>query len=133
MSTTVSASDLIEHVSPIGFAPTLDRLNRAILAAGLQVFTTVDHAAAAQAVGLTMPATVVLLYGNPRGGTPIMLTTPSAALDLPLRVLVREDAAGRTVIAFHPVRSMLGRLGVPDEYAMRMEPAQQLLVDAIAP
>jgi uncharacterized protein (DUF302 family) len=132
MSTNASTSDLIEHVSPIGFAPTLDRLTRAIVAAGLQVFTTIDHAAAARAVGMTMPATVVLLYGNPRGGTPLMLMTPTAALDLPLRVLVREDAAGRTLVAFHPVRSLLGRLGVPDEYAKRMEPAQQLLVDAIA-
>jgi uncharacterized protein (DUF302 family) len=132
MTTNISASDLIEHVSPIGFAPTLDRLTRAIEAAGLQVFTSIDHAAAARTVGMTMPATVVLLYGNPKGGTPVMLTTPSAALDLPLRVLVREDATGRTIVAFHPVRSMLGRAGVPDEFAKRMEPAQRLLVDAIA-
>jgi uncharacterized protein (DUF302 family) len=132
MPTNVSASDLVEHVSPIGFAPTLDRLTRAILAAGLQVFTTIDHAAAAQAVGMTMPPTVVLLYGNPKGGTPVMLATPSAALDLPLRVLVREESAERTVVAFHPVGRLLGRVGVSEEYARRLEPAQQLLVDAIA-
>lgn len=127
-----NSADLVEHVSPIGFAPTLDRLARAIAAAGLQVFTTIDHAAAARAVGLTMPPTAVLLYGNPRGGTPVMLATPSAALDLPLRVLVREDTAGSTIVAFHPVKAMLERVGVPDEHAKRMEPAQQLLVDALA-
>jgi uncharacterized protein (DUF302 family) len=131
-TTNPNASDLVEHASTIGFAAALDRLTRAIDAAGLQLFATIDHAAAARAVGMAMPPTMVLLYGNPKGGTPLMLATPSAALDLPLRVLLREESAGRTVLAFHPIGPVLARLGVPEAHANRLAPAQQLLVDALA-
>jgi len=77
-----------------------------------------------------MPPTVVMLYGNPKGGTPIMLAAPQAALDLPLRVLVREEV-GRVLVSFHPVADMLKNAGVPDDLATRLEPAQRVLVDAI--
>jgi uncharacterized protein (DUF302 family) len=80
---------------------------------------------------MTMPPTVVLIYGNPKGGTPIMLASPLAALDLPLRVLVREDASGRASIAFHPIAPVLRLAGVPEALATRLEPAQRLLIEAI--
>ena len=83
-------SDFVEHPVAVAFAATLERLDRAIEAAGMMIFSRIDHAAGAQAAGLDMPPTVVLVYGNPSGGTPIMLSTPQAALDLPLRVLVRK-------------------------------------------
>ena len=60
-----------------------------------------------------------------------MLAAPQAALDLPLRVLVREDADGRTLVAFHPIAPMLRDAGVPDALANRLEPAQTLLMEAI--
>ena len=101
----------VEHISGVAFAPTLDRLVRAIETAGMTVFARIDHAAGAREVGMAMPPTVVLIYGNPRGGTPIMLAAPQAALDLPLRVLVREDADGRTRVSFHPVAPMLQQAG----------------------
>ena len=125
--------DLVEHVSPVPFAPTLDRLVKAIETAGLTLFARIDHAAGARDAGLAMPPTVLLVYGHAKGGTPIMLAAPSAALDLPLRVLVREDADGRALVSFHPVASMLRRAGVPDALAARLEPAQRVLVEAIRP
>jgi len=73
----------------------------------------------------------VLIYGHAKGGTPIMLP-PQAALDLPLRVLVREREDGHAVIAFHPVVPMLRRAGVPDELSARLEPAHRLLLEAVA-
>ena len=79
------------------------------------------------------PPSTVLTYGYPRGGTPAMLAAPQAALDLPLRVLVREREDGRAVIAFHPVAAMLRRAGVPEDVARRLEPAQHVLVAAVAP
>ena len=123
----------IEHVSPWPFAPTLDRLTQAITAAGMTIFARIDHAAGAREAGMEMPPTIVLIYGNPKGGTPIMLAEPRAALDLPLRVLVRQDATGRVVMSFHPVASQLKQAGVPDELARRLEPAQRVLVEAIQP
>jgi uncharacterized protein (DUF302 family) len=80
---------------------------------------------------MEMPPTIVMLYGNPRGGTPIMLAAPHTALDLPLRVLVREAADGRTIVSFYPVAAMLRAAGVPDALATRLEPAQRILVEAI--
>jgi uncharacterized protein (DUF302 family) len=123
----------VEHIGSFSFAVTLERIEQAIEAAGMTVFARIDHAAGARAVGMTMPPTVVLLYGNPRGGTPIMLAAPRAALDLPLRVLVREDADGRTIISFYPVTPLLVASGVPGELAGRLEPAQRLLLDALRP
>ena len=82
---------------------------------------------------MEMPPTVVLIYGNAKGGTPIMLAAPDVALDLPLRVLVREDPGGPAVVAFHPIAPTLQRAGVPDALTTRLEPAQRLLVEAIKP
>jgi len=99
----------------------------------MTVFARIDHAAGAKEAGMTMPPTVVLLYGNPRGGTPIMLASPLAALDLPLRVLVREDNEGHSLVSFHPIVAVLRGVGIPDELAKRLEPAQRVLIDAIKP
>jgi uncharacterized protein (DUF302 family) len=79
---------------------------------------------------MSMSPTRVIFYGNPRGGTPIMEAHPRAALDLPLRVLVRADGAA-TVVSFHPVVDLLAAAGVPRELAARLEPAQRLLIDAL--
>lgn len=122
---------LREHVSALPFAPTLERLTTAIEQAGMRIFARVDHAGAARDVGLALPPTMVLIYGSPKGGTAIMQAVPQAALDLPLRVLVREAGDGRVFVGFHPARDMLHRLGVADEMAARLEPAQRLLLDAI--
>lgn len=124
---------LLEQTSAWPFALTLDRLTAAIEGAGLKVFARIDHAAGAKEVGLTLPPTVVLLYGSPKGGTPLMLAAPAAALDLPLRVLVREGADGGTQVSFHPVVPMLMSAGVPEALAKRLEPAQALLLHAIQP
>ncbi len=124
-------SALIEQVSPVSFEATIDRLITAIEGAGMTVFARIDHAANARQVGMTMPPTTVLIYGNAKGGTPIMLAAPAAALDLPLRVLVRDDPDGRTRVAFHPVVAMLTRAGVPDTLAPRLEAGQRLLIAAI--
>lgn len=125
------ADDVVEHVSPVGFEATLERIARAIDAAGLTIFCRIDHAAGARDAGIAMPPATVLIYGNAKGGTPVMLATPLAALDLPLRVLVREREDGHAVIAFHPVAPMLRRAGVPEELATRLEPAQRILVAAV--
>ena len=129
--TAMPTDDVVEHVSAVAFEPTLDRLLSAINAAGLNLFARIDHAANARDAGLSMPPTTVLIYGHGKGGTPLMLAAPLAALDLPLRVLVRQREDGRAAIAFHPIAALLRRAGVPAELAARLEPAQKILVAAI--
>jgi uncharacterized protein (DUF302 family) len=125
--------EITEHASAFSFDVTLERLVDAIAKSGMTLFATIDHAANARSVGATMPPTTVLIYGNARGGTPIMLATPQAALDLPLRVLVRESADGKASIAFHPITTLLSRVGVPADAAARLEPAHRLLSSVISP
>lgn len=124
---------IAEYVSSVEFALTLERLEQGIAKAGMTVFARIDHAAGAREFGMEMPPTTLLLYGSPRGGTPIMLAAPQAALDLPLRVLVRQDAKGQVRIAFHPAAAMLRLAGVPKELTARLDPAQRILIEAIQP
>lgn len=121
-----------EIASAFDFAMTLARVTGAIAAAGLTIFARIDHAENARHVGLAMPATILLIYGNAKGGTPVMLAAPRAALDLPLHVLVRETDSG-TVIAFHPIAPTLLKAGVPDGLAHRLDPAQRVLMKAVQP
>jgi uncharacterized protein (DUF302 family) len=125
-------TEVAEHKTSLTFDMALDRTSAAITRAGLTIFAKIDHAAGARDVGLTMPATTVLLYGHAKGGTPIMLAAPSVALDLPLRVLIREDADGHAIVAFHPARQMLEAAGLPEALASRLDPAQKIIIEALS-
>ncbi|MDI2145882.1 DUF302 domain-containing protein [Pseudomonas sp. ITA] len=117
--------------SPYSFADTLARLHSTLEARGITVFATIDHQAGAHLVGLTMPPTTVLIYGNPKTGTPLMQAAPDFALELPLRVLVHEDTAGCTWLVYDTAASLEGRHGLPAGMAERLSPAEQILVEAI--
>ncbi|APD37682.1 DUF302 domain-containing protein [Burkholderia pseudomallei] len=117
--------------SPYSFAATLARLHSTLAAKGMTVFATIDHASGARAVGLDMPPTTVLIYGNPKAGTPLMQAAPDFALDLPLRVLVREDTAGYTWLVYDAAAVLEGRHGLPAGMAERLAPAEQVLAAAI--
>lgn len=124
--------ELIEVPSSKMYEATLDGLIEAIAHSGMTLFARIDHAAGALAIGTPMPPSTVLIYGSPAGGTPLMLVAPLAALDLPLRVLVRENEQGRVTMAFHPMARVLRRAGVPDALADRLERAQRVLLEALA-
>jgi uncharacterized protein (DUF302 family) len=126
------APGIIEHVSQHPFPAVLERVEAAIMRARLTVFCRIDHAEAARQAGLEMPPSTVLIYGNPKGGTPIMVAAPRAALDLPLRVLIRQGDDGNTVLAFHPIADTLRRAGASADLAQRLAPAQALLLGALA-
>jgi uncharacterized protein (DUF302 family) len=123
----------IEHYTLLSFEVALGRLREAITNAGLTLFFEFDHAAGAASIGVTMARSVLLIYGNPRRGTPIMLEFPNSALDLPLRALLREDPQGKTVLVYEPIATLLWRSGVPASIARALEAAQNVLVTALAP
>lgn len=97
----------------------------------MRLFAEIDHAEAASTVGLAMPPTVVLIFGNPRGGTPLMLAAPQLALDLPLRVLVRENANGHVWIVFHDAVIITRSVGLDDELAINLRKAQAMLSNVV--
>lgn len=121
----------VEHRTTHSFQQTLDAVLKAIAKAGLAVFHQIDHAKAAAEIGLSMPETRVIVYGNPRGGTPVMLGTPLAALDLPLRMLVRELPGNRSAIAFRTVAEDFEALGVTTQDAARFDEMQHSIADAV--
>jgi uncharacterized protein (DUF302 family) len=128
--TSENADSLTEISSAFAFEATLTRIVQAIEAAHLTIFARIDHAENARQAGLTMPPATVLIYGAAKGGTPVMLAAPRSALDLPLRVLVREAETG-VVVAFHPIALDLQKAGVTVGLAHRLDPAQALLAEAI--
>lgn len=80
---------------------TIDRLQSLLAAKGIKVFARIDQAAEATAVGLSMKPTQLLIFGDPRAGTPLMNQTPSLALDLPLKALAWEDAEGKVWLTYN--------------------------------
>jgi uncharacterized protein (DUF302 family) len=82
---------------------------------GAAVVAVIDHAAAAQAVGLTLPATQVIVFGNPKAGTPLMQAAPEVAIDLPLRVLVRDDGQPGSLVSWQDPAYVRDRFGLHDE------------------
>lgn len=80
---------------------TVERIRTALAARGVKIFALVDHSGEAEQAGLHMPPTKVLIFGNPAAGTPLMLSAPGTAIDLPLKILVAEDADGRVWISWN--------------------------------
>jgi uncharacterized protein (DUF302 family) len=93
-------------------AETLARLEATLKAKGVQVFARIDHAAGAAAVGLDLRPTMLLIFGDARAGTPLMQADQRAGLDLPLKILVWEDAAGRAFVSYNDPRWIARRHGL---------------------
>lgn len=94
---------------------TVDRLKKILQAKGVTLFALVDHSGEAEKAGMTMPATKLLIFGNPKAGTPLMLAAPSTAIDLPLKILVSEDNAGKVWISYNSPEYLRRRHGFPAE------------------
>ena len=91
---------------------TLRRLETSIAAHGLTIFARVDHAEAAKGVGLELKPTVVLIFGSPKSGTPLMQMSETIGIDLPLKMLVRQEANGQTVLAYDDPAWLASRHGL---------------------
>lgn len=130
------AADLIQKTSPHSVTDTIDRLSAAVEEAGAKVFARVDHAAGAERVGTDLRPTQMLMFGNPKLGTPAMLAAQSSGLDLPLRVVAYEDADGVVYVAYHDPANLAGDHGIPAdaEVLTKMSGALGKLTDkAVSP
>jgi uncharacterized protein (DUF302 family) len=108
-------SELTTVWSHWGPKETLDRLEAEVKAKGLTVFARIDHAAGAAAVGMTLLPTAVLIFGNARGGTPLMQASQLIGIDLPLKVLVWQDTSGKTWMSYYDPAVLVRRHGLPAE------------------
>ena len=107
------------------------RLQAALSEKGLQIFATVDHSGEAEKVGLSMRPTKLLIFGNPKGGTPLMVAAPSLAIDLPLKALVAEDAAGKVSVTYNSPEYLQQRHGVPAELIKNLAGAGAVIAKAV--
>ncbi len=99
---TVSAADgLVSKKSPFNVEQTANRLEKALKAKGMTVFARIDHSANAHKVGLKLPPTIVVIFGNPKIGTKLMQCAQTVAIDLPQKMLIRQDANGQVWIAYN--------------------------------
>ncbi len=115
------------------YSVTVERLSKAITAGGNTIFATIDQAAAAKTVGLALRPTTLIIFGNPKGGTPLMDAFPLVALELPLKLLVWEDGDGAKV-AYTTMSEIAARYDVTgmDERIAAMDRAIDMLTNAVA-
>ena len=114
-ATQTLAADLVEKISPHSVEVTIDRLADAVTGVGATVFARVDHGAGAASVDLPLGASQLLIFGNPKLGTPAMQASPTAGLDLPLRVLAYEDTGGTVRLVYHTPASFAETHGLPGD------------------
>jgi uncharacterized protein (DUF302 family) len=100
--------------SSFGPKETMDRVEAEIRAGGLNVFARIDHAAGAAEAGLTLAPTELMIFGNARGGTPMMQSAQTVGIDLPLKALVWQDASGKTWLSYNEASWIAQRHGVAD-------------------
>lgn len=105
---------LISVESRFGVAETVDRLVAAINGAGLRVFARIDHAAGAREVGALLRPTELLIFGHPKGGTPLMQDQQLAGIDLPIKALVWEDEHGKVWLSYNDAHWLAERHGLGD-------------------
>jgi uncharacterized protein (DUF302 family) len=109
---------------------TVAKLKTILKSKGVALFALVDHSGEAEKVGLNMPPTKLLIFGNPKGGTPLMLAAPSAAIDLPLKILVAEDSQGKVWISYNSPDYLKERHGFPENLVPNIAVVQALAVAA---
>ena len=122
---------LITIPSPHSVEETLQRLEAAFAVNHLQVFARVDHSGEAERVGLKMHPTKLLIFGNPKGGTPLMVAAPSLAIDLPLKALVAQDENGKVWVTYNDPAYLQERHGFPAELVKNLAGAGKLMEKAV--
>jgi len=110
-----SDNGIIRIASKHSVDEVVEKLRGILQAKGVALFALVDHSGEAAKVGLSMPPTKLLIFGNPKAGTPLMLASPSTAIDLPLKILVAQDSAGATTVSYNAPAYLRDRHHLPEE------------------
>jgi uncharacterized protein (DUF302 family) len=109
---------------------TVEKLKSILQAKGVTIFAIVDHSGEAQKAGLTMPPTKLVIFGNPKGGTPLMLAAPSVAIDLPLKILIYEDAGSKVQVCYNTPAYLQQRHNLPPDLLQNIAVVEMLAAKA---
>ena len=126
-----SANGLISIPSRYSVPETIQKLRAAIESHGMTVFAFVDHSGEAEKVGLRMQPTQLLIFGNPKGGTPLMQAAPTLAIDLPLKALAWQDDSGKVWVTYNDPACLRLRHNVPADLVKNIAGAGELLQKAL--
>jgi uncharacterized protein (DUF302 family) len=126
-----STNGLIQVASRYSVDETLAKLKAAFTEKGMQIFAVIDHSGEAEKVGLEMHPTKVLIFGSPKGGTPLMVAAPSLAIDLPLKALIAENADGKVSVTYNDPVYLQQRHGVPTDLIKNLAGAGPLIAKAV--
>ena len=122
---------LVRIASRYSVEETVQRLQSTFAAKGLQMFALIDHSGEAAKVGLEMRPTNVLIFGSPKGGTPLMVASPSLAIDLPMKALVAEDESGKVWLTYNSPDYLKERHNVPEDLIKNLAGAGPLMEKAV--
>jgi uncharacterized protein (DUF302 family) len=106
---------LIDLPSKRSVEETVSKLKNILEQKGVTLFAVIDHSGEAAKAGMNMPATKLVIFGNPKGGTPVMLAAPSSAIDLPLKILIWEDAQENVWVTYNSPAYLQRRHNIPQE------------------
>jgi len=109
---------------------TVEKLKGILQSKGVTLFATVDHSGEAAKVGMKMPPTKLLIFGSPKAGTPLMLASPSVAIDLPLKILIWEDAQGKVWVSYNSPAYLQERHGIAPELMQNIAVIEALAAKA---
>jgi len=110
-----SGAGIISKPSKYSVPETLQRLETILKAKSIKIFALIDHSGEAEKAGLKMPPTQLLIFGNPKGGTPVMLAEPTSAIDLPLKALAWQDTEGKVWLSYNDPAYVQRRFGLSDD------------------
>jgi uncharacterized protein (DUF302 family) len=130
MAPAVAAKGIIDKPSNHSVEQTVDKLKNILQSKGVTVFALIDHSGEAEKVGMKMPPTKLLIFGSPKAGTPLMLAAPSIAIDLPLKILVREDTQGKVWISYNSSEYLKDRHGLPPDLLQNIAVVETLAAKA---
>lgn|ERR1700690_1326395 len=122
---------IIDIPSPYSVPETLARLQTILKEKGVTVFALVDHSGEAAKAGLEMHPTQLLIFGNPKGGTPVMVAAPTSAIDLPLKALAWQDAQGKVWLSYNDPQYLQQRHGIPADLLKNIAAPAALLQKAV--
>jgi uncharacterized protein (DUF302 family) len=122
---------MIHISSPYPFGETFKRVESLLQEKGLKIFCVIDHSGEAEKAGLQMHPTQVILFGSPKGGTPLMVASPTLAIDLPLKALIWEDAGGKVWVSYNNPEYLQQRHNVPADLIKNISGPGQLLQAAV--
>ena len=117
--------------SPYAVPETLRRLESLLQAKGVNIFARVDHSGEAEKAGLKMRPTQLLIFGSPKAGTPLMVASPTLAIDLPLKALAWEDTDGAVWLSYNTPEYLKQRHNIPDEFVKNIAVIRPLLEEAV--